>query len=119
MASGEGRPLLLRRHWLLEPVVMVTVAGVPLAVAVAAGQGELPVALPARLLTQLVPVVLDVRLLLQPAGVGLQHARTHARTHTHAHAHTHTHTRTHTLGALYNTVILHIRTLSGMSCPAI
>ena len=84
MASGKGGPFLLRRHRLLEPVVVATVPSVPLAVGVAAaaGERELPVALPPGLLTELVPVVLDVRLLLQPAVVGLQ------RTHTHTHTHT-------------------------------
>ncbi|KAF3854370.1 hypothetical protein F7725_022425 [Dissostichus mawsoni] len=60
----ERGPLLLSGQWLLDPVV----PGVAVTVAVAAGLGqrELSVAFPPGLLPQLVPVVLDVRLLLQP-----------------------------------------------------
>ncbi len=74
MTSCEGSPLLLSRHWLLDPVVVPTVPGVTVTVTMAAclGQGELSVALPPGLLAQLVPIVLDVRLLLQPTMVRLQ-----------------------------------------------
>lgn len=74
MTSCEGGPLLLSGHWLFDPVVVPTVPGVAVTVTMAAGlrQRELSVSLPPGLLAQFVPVVLDVRLLLQPAMFGLQ-----------------------------------------------
>lgn len=73
VTSSEGGPLLLSGHRLLGPAVP-TVPGVTVTVTVAAAlrERELSVALPASLLTQFVPVVLDVRLLLQPSVVRLQ-----------------------------------------------
>lgn len=74
MTSRKGGPLLLGGHGLFDAVVVPTVPDVAVTVTVAAGlgQGELPVALPPGLLTQLVSVMLDVRLLLQPAVVRLR-----------------------------------------------
>lgn len=74
MTSCEGGPLLLSGHRLLDPVVVPTVPGVAVTVTMAAclRQRELSVALPPGLLAQFVPVVLDVRLLLQPTVVCLQ-----------------------------------------------
>lgn len=74
VTSCERRPLLLCGHRLFDAVVEPTVSGLAVAVTVAAAlrQWELSVALPPGLLTQFVPVVLNVWLLLQPAMVCLQ-----------------------------------------------
>lgn len=74
MAAGERSPLLLCGHRLFDSAVVPTVPALAVAVAVAAAlrQGEFSIALPPGLLTQFVPVVLDVRLLLQSSVVRLQ-----------------------------------------------
>lgn len=73
VTSCKRRPFFLGGHWLFDGVVVPTVPGVAVAVTVAAtlGQGNFSVALPASFLPQLVSVVLDVRLLLQPPVVYL------------------------------------------------
>lgn len=74
MTPCEGSPLLLSGHRLLASVVVPSVPGITVAVTMAAGlrQGELPVTLPPGFLPQFVSVVLDVRLLLQPAMICLR-----------------------------------------------
>lgn len=61
MTSREGGPLLLCGHRLLDPI-MATVPGVTVTIPMAAAlrQGEFAVPFPPSLLTQFVPVVLDV-----------------------------------------------------------
>lgn len=74
MTTSEGGPLLLSGHWLLDRAVVPTVPGITVTITMAAGlrQRELSVAFPPGLLPQFVPVVLDVRLLLQTNMVCLQ-----------------------------------------------
>jgi len=66
VTSCKGGPLFLCGHRLFDPVVVPTVPGVTVTVPMAEAlrEGELSVALLPGLLTQFVPVVLDVRLLL-------------------------------------------------------
>jgi len=71
MASCEGGPLFIGGQRLLGHAVVPAVA-VAVAVAAGLGQRELSVVLPLGLLPKFVPMVLDVRLLLQPAVVCLQ-----------------------------------------------
>ena len=74
MTSCEWGPLLLCGHWFLHSVVVTTAPGVTVIVTMAATlrQRELSVSLLPGLLAQFVPVLLDVRLLLQPTMVCLQ-----------------------------------------------
>lgn len=74
MTPCKGRPLLLGSHWLFHPAVVPAVPRVTVTITVASslGEREFSVAFPPGLLTQFVPVVLNVGLLFKPTMVSLQ-----------------------------------------------
>lgn len=80
VTSCERCPLLLGSHWLFKSVVVPTVPVVSVTVTMVEtlGEGELSVTFPSGLLTQFVPVVFDVRLLLQTYVIRLKNTRTKA-----------------------------------------
>lgn len=74
MTPCKGRPLFLGSHWLFHHAVMPAVPRVTVAITVTSslGEREFSIAFPPGLLTQFVPVVLNVGLLFKPTMVSLQ-----------------------------------------------
>lgn len=77
VTTCEWCPLLLSCHWLLDSIVMATGPGFAVTVTMAATlrQGEFSIALLPGFLTEFVPVVLNIWLLLQPTMVRLQQSK--------------------------------------------
>lgn len=74
MTSSKGSPLLLCRHGFFDSALVPTVSGVTVTVTVAASlrQRKVSVAFLPSLLSQFVPVVFYVRLLLQSNVIHLE-----------------------------------------------